>query len=225
MRRSPAATDTKGAPTMDFFERLETVRDRWNVLDHPFYERWSAGELSRAELSFYAAEYRSAVVALADASESAADAAAASLREGLQRHAVEERAHVRLWDRFAEAVDADLGREPLPETIACASAWTAAADLLEGLAVLYAVESGQPGIARTKRHGLAAHYGIGADDPATEYFTLHEELDHRHATESRAMIDELAEEGDEDRLLAVAQGALQGNWKLLDGVERSFRAR
>lgn len=209
---------------MDFFERLETVRDRWNVLDHPFYERWSAGELSRAELSFYAAEYRSAVVALADASESAAAAAEAKLREGLERHAREERIHVGLWDRFAEAVDADLGREPLPETIACASAWTAAADLLEGLAVLYAVESGQPGIARTKRHGLAAHYGIGGDDPATEYFTLHEQLDHDHAAESRALIEELADADDEERLLTVAEGALKANWTLLDGVERGSHA-
>src|SRR5437763_1735304 len=30
---------------MDFWSRIEQVRARWNVLEHPFYERWSRGEL------------------------------------------------------------------------------------------------------------------------------------------------------------------------------------
>ena len=51
---------------MDFFARLDSLRERWNVLDHSFYTRWSAGELSRADLATYAGEYRHVVVALAD---------------------------------------------------------------------------------------------------------------------------------------------------------------
>ena len=35
---------------MNLFERLDAVADRWNVLRHPFYERWECGALSRAEL-------------------------------------------------------------------------------------------------------------------------------------------------------------------------------
>src|SRR2546421_381461 len=57
---------------MNLIERLDAVRARWNVLDHPFYLRWERGELERSELAFYAGEYRHAVVALADAA--AADA-------------------------------------------------------------------------------------------------------------------------------------------------------
>ena len=30
----------------DVWERIEQARERWNVLDHPFYQRWSAGELT-----------------------------------------------------------------------------------------------------------------------------------------------------------------------------------
>ena len=60
---------------MDFFEELETVRERWNVLRHPFYQRWSAGELTIDELAVYSGQYRAAVVALADASEATAAAA------------------------------------------------------------------------------------------------------------------------------------------------------
>ena len=50
---------------MDLFERLDDVRDRWNVLRHPFYRRWECGELTTEDLAYYAAEYRHAVVALA----------------------------------------------------------------------------------------------------------------------------------------------------------------
>ena len=54
-----------------FFARVDEVRKRRDVLHHPFYQRWSRGELERAELAFYAGQYRHAVVALADAASQA----------------------------------------------------------------------------------------------------------------------------------------------------------
>jgi pyrroloquinoline-quinone synthase len=92
----------------DFFSRLDDIKTRWNVLEHPFYERWSTGELSAEELAVYAGEYRHAVEALARASERVAD-----LEPALAGHAREERAHVELWDRFAAAAGT-LPAEPLP---------------------------------------------------------------------------------------------------------------
>ena len=206
---------------MQFFDRLEAVRERWNVLDHPFYVRWSAGELTRDELAGYAGQYRHAVVALADcvaqAATGAEDAAAgAQLRE----HAAEEAAHVALWDRFGEAVGAEREGEPLPGTSACAAAWTAGGDTAERLAVAYAVESGQPEIARTKLDGLTRHYGL-EEGPATEYFSLHAELDSEHAAQSRALIERALPDADQGRLLELAEDALRANWELLDGVEKS----
>ncbi|HEV2076089.1 MAG TPA: hypothetical protein VGR10_07595, partial [Thermoleophilaceae bacterium] len=76
---------------MELFDRLDAVRERWNVLRHPFYRRWSAGELTREELAFYAAEYRHAVVALADASETVAEACEGAASATLAEHAREER--------------------------------------------------------------------------------------------------------------------------------------
>jgi pyrroloquinoline-quinone synthase len=203
------------------FDRLADVQTRWNVLDHPFYTRWSAGELSRQELSWYAGEYRHAVAALARAAEAAAQAAEPAVRAQIEQHAAEEADHVDLWDDFARAVEADLAHEPADETAECAAAWTAAGDALEGLVVLYAIESAQPAISRTKLEGLVEHYGF-EDGPATEYFALHAELDHDHAAQSRALIEERLDGADEDRLVAVAEAALRGNWTLLDGVERRF---
>lgn len=206
---------------MNLFERIDAVRDRWDVLRHPFYVRWSMGELTREELAHYAGEYRAAVVALADAAGAAARAAEPAVRTQLEEHAAEEAEHIGLWDDFARSIGAELGREPAPETAECAAAWTAAGDALEGLVVLYAVESSQPAIAQTKLEGLLAHYGL-EESPATEYFALHAQRDHEHAAQSRALIEERVDDADADRLVAVAESALRSNWKLLDGVERRF---
>jgi pyrroloquinoline-quinone synthase len=205
---------------VDFFDRLEAVRARWNVLDHPFYQRWSRGELSGEELAFYAGEYRHAVLALADAVGAAARAAEPSVRPALEEHAAEETAHVALWDAFAGAAGAELDRAPRAETLECAEAWAAGDAALEHLVASYAVESGQPAISRTKLAGLLEHYGFERG-PGTEYFSLHAELDAEHAEHSRLLIEERIADADLDRLLAVAEAALRGNWALLDGVERA----
>jgi pyrroloquinoline-quinone synthase len=204
-----------------FFDRLAEAQRRCNVLEHPFYTRWSAGELTRDELSWYAGEYRHAVAALAEATAATARAAEPAVRAQIEEHAAEEAEHIELWDAFAHAVDADLDQEPAVETAECAAAWTAAGDALEGLVVLYAIESAQPAISRTKLDGLVEHYGF-AEGPATEYFALHAERDHDHAAQSRQLIEDRLAGEDEDRLVAVAEAALRGNWTLLDGVERRF---
>ena len=207
---------------MQLFERLDTVRDRWDVLRHPFYRRWSEGELAREELAFYAGEYRHAVIALAEASEAAADACEAAVRAELEQHAAEERAHVSLWDEFAGAVGADNRRAPLAETAECARSWKAASHELDGLMVLHTVESAQPAISETKLAGLVDHYGMVAGTAATAYFEVHAELDHEHARQSRELLEDRVSEADVERLLGAAEGALKGNWALLDGVERRF---
>ena len=213
---------------MDFFARVDALRARWNVLEHPFYQRWSEGDLDREELAFYAAEYRHAVDALA---ESLGLAASAAVEPGsgftsedadqLSEHAEEEAGHVQLWEEFAMVLGADLERAPREETQACRESWTAGRDALESLVAAFTVESGQPAIARTKLDGLLERYGF-EEGPATEYFSLHAERDHEHAAQSRQLIEERLADADLERLLKVAEGVLEGNWKLLDGVERRF---
>jgi pyrroloquinoline-quinone synthase len=202
---------------VDLWSRLADVRSRWNVLDHPFYVRWSRGDLSARELAVYAGQYRHAVVAIAAAADRAAHAAASV---ELAAHAGEEAAHVALWDAFAGAAGSEGSQPAEPETAECAATWAGEGrDLLGHLVALYAIESAQPPVARVKSDGLREHYGF-ASGPATAYFDLHAERDGEHAADGRALIEQRLAGADEDALVAEAERVLRANWTLLDGVAR-----
>ena len=189
------------------FAQIDAVREAWNVLHHPFYARWSRGELTREELAHYAGQYRHAVVALAEGAQRAGSA-----------HADEEREHVALWDEFLDAVGGDTAAEALPETAECAAAWSGdERDELANVAALFAIEAAQPAISETKRIGLQRFYAC----EATAYFDVHAHRDHEHAAEGRAELAARATEDDVPRLVAAAETALRANWRLLDGVERA----
>ena len=201
----------------DVWQRIEQARDRWNVLEHPFYQRWSAGELSAEELAHYSGQYRHATAALARLTADVAESAPESERAELRLHAEEEKAHIALWDGFVEAVGGEVAAAPNPETKECVDTWTASDDRLSQLVRVYAVESGQPAISKTKREGLADHYGVG-DGPGNEYFRVHEKADVVHAAEGRSLIEAHLADADPDRLVEAAESVFKANWRLLDGV-------
>jgi pyrroloquinoline-quinone synthase len=221
---------------MDVFAEIDQARRECDVLEHPFYERWSAGALSERELGVYAGEYRHAVVALAEVSRKLAgrarvEDALAPHAGALRRHAAEESAHVALWEQFASAAGAQQA-QPLPQTRDCARAWTGGEEPLEHLAVLYAIEASQPEIAATKLRGLVDRYGYSAEGPATEYFRVHATLDVEHARQAlelgRALLAGVQRPQALDRarrMAARARAALRANWQLLDGVEQRCAAR
>jgi len=197
------------------WERIERSRERWDVLRHPFYRRWSAGELTAEELARYSGQYRHAGEAVATMSTVAADSLPD--RPELRRHAAEELGHLRLWDGFVNASGGDASDRPTAETEECVRAWTADDGVAATLARLYAIESGQPDISSTKREGLLERYGFD-DGEGTAYFRIHETRDVEHAAEVRELIAEIAGETDEDELVAAAESAFRANWRLLDGI-------
>jgi len=197
------------------WERIESARQRWNVLEHPFYQRWSAGELSHEELARYSGQYRHAVEAVAQVSADVAERVPDRLE--LRSHAVEEAAHVELWDGFLAAAGGDSAAEPTAETRECVDAWTAGDEIAGVLGRLYAIESGQPEISRTKRQGLIERYGF-EEGAGTAYFRVHETRDLEHAAQTRELIGELAGPDEEDAIVEAAESAFRANWRLLDGV-------
>jgi pyrroloquinoline-quinone synthase len=202
---------------MNFWTRLERISDQRSVLRHPFYVRWMDGTLTRKDLTRYAGQYRHAVVALATATERAARSPEAGADAPvLADHAREESEHIALWDVFIEQVGGDSNAAPTHQTTACVRAWTGDdhPPLLQTLAAMYAIESAQPAISHTKLDGLRAHYGI----ESSPYFELHRRRDLEHAAQAREMIEARLTVADEDALLMTADGVLQANWLLLDGV-------
>jgi pyrroloquinoline-quinone synthase len=197
------------------WSRIERSRERWNVLRHPFYVRWSSGTLTHAELARYSGQYRHAVEAIATISGTVAEAMPD--RPELRRHAAEERGHVRLWEGFIEASGGQNSDRPTAETAECVRAWTANGSTAEALARLYAIESGQPEISRIKREGLVERYGF-ADGSGTAYFKVHESRDVEHAAEVRELLSATVDGSSDDRLVAAAESAFRANWRLLDGV-------
>ncbi|MGI9556760.1 MAG: TenA family transcriptional regulator [Solirubrobacterales bacterium] len=200
---------------MNVWDRIEQSRERCNVLEHPFYERWSAGELTDDELARYSGQYGHAVRAIADLAGSISSGA--PRRDDLRRHAAEEADHVEIWDGFTAAVGGSVDSAPTQETADCVRAWSRPGSLVDDLARMYAIESGQPEISRTKLAGLRDHYGVPAG-AGTRYFELHEELDVLHADEGRRLLNEVAVAEDEDAIVDAAETAFAANWRLLDGV-------
>ncbi|MGH2736863.1 MAG: iron-containing redox enzyme family protein [Actinomycetota bacterium] len=207
--------------------RLDRAVAPKKLLEHPFYEAWAAGTLTRGDLAFYAGQYWRQVEAFPGYLDRAAQRFDGATRGDLETNLADELDgdHQGLWLRFAEAVGASTAEitaaEPVPETRTCVDAFGAAPERsgLFALGMLYGYESQTPEVARTKASGLRDHYGI--DGPAIEYFELHGELDVRHAGDLAAAIArEATSDEDLNEAEAGAAAGAEAVWTLLDGVAR-----
>jgi pyrroloquinoline-quinone synthase len=224
--------------TAAFFTALEARLERYDLLKHPYYQAWSAGELTHDDLREYAAEYWHHVSAF----PAYLSALHSRLPDGKLRRVVLEnladeegledgRAHSDLWMDFARGMGAQepevRARELAPETQALLRHFRAAMteSPAAALAALYAYESRVPAIAKTKAEGLARHYGT--DLATRRYFTVHTTADVHHARVwHSALAAELATRPEHtEAALAAGEDAARTLWETLDGVERKRQAR
>src|SRR5687768_10712990 len=141
-----------------------------HLLNHPFYQRWSAGELTKAELQDYARQYYHYAEAfptfLSAMHQQSNDIV---VRQMLLENLIEEERgpenHPELWLRFCESLgltrEEVLGgtpNEPTRALIATIKSLARDGKLHEGLAALYAYESQVPAVAKAKIEGLAKWY-------------------------------------------------------------------
>jgi pyrroloquinoline-quinone synthase len=217
----------------DFFAVLDARVARYDLLQHPFYQAWSKGELTRDELREYASEYWHHVSAFPTyLSALHASLDDAPLRRTVLENLADEeglpagRAHSDLWMDFATGMGANSeevrDRQLQPETAALIAHFRCAmhASPASALASLYTYESRVPAIARTKAEGLKDHYG--ADKATARYFTLHQIADVHHAEVWRHAIEaELAARPENaDAALDAAEAAAAALWSTLNGIER-----
>lgn len=216
----------------DFLEALDALIAEKHLLKHPFYQLWSAGELSLEDLRHYAVSYYPHVAAFPRyVSAVHSNCPNDSLRRELLENLIEEEGgeenHPALWRRFAAAVGAEAeemsaaARVPeVAEAIEEFRSVTRDGSLPEGLAALYAYESQIPEVSKTKREGLASFYGI-SDPDSVRFFSVHEKADVWHRQVEREALGETAQtEKERADALAAAGRCLTALNKALDGVMR-----
>ena len=192
------------------------------LLDHPFYRRWEAGQVTMTELAGYAAQYRHFEAALPSLLARLEDLVPAGpARELVAANRADELGdpvpHLELFDRFAAAVDA--GPEPAsPATAALLATYD---DLLEeggaaGLAGFLAYECQAAEVAASKASGLRRHYGL--DDEAVSFWEHHAAVDARHGRWLGEALGQTAADGPDSVLAAVRRGA-DAWWAFLDERE------
>jgi len=195
---------------------------RRDLLDHSFYRRWVAGQLSIDELRDYASQYAHVVAALPKLLRMVALRTPVDAVQ-LERHAVEEDGHLVLWNKFAEALGVTAQELAITApNLATAEVLRRGDELTEqptGAAVAWALEAQTPAVSVEKLRGLKVHYGIESQSGG-EYFDVHSARDLVHAAE----LDDLIAGFGSDHFSAAqctADAILDGLWDLLTSVERA----
>ena len=220
-----------------FFTQLEASIARHDLLCHPFYRAWAAGELTRDDLREYSRQYFHHV----DAFPCYLAELALRLEEGELRRAVlanmcdekgaaggsvkDSTPHSELWLDFAEGMGASRdmrGHQPLPEIDSLMTHFHQIASEgtpEETLAAFYVYESQVPRVAREKERGLREIYG--ADDKTCGYFTLHATADLYHSNVWRKQLEKRLATNPEAAQAALdsAENTARFLWQALDGIE------
>jgi pyrroloquinoline-quinone synthase len=223
--------------TPEFLEQLEARIAKYDLLCHPFYKAWSAGELTRDDLRAYAQDYYHHV----EAFPSYLAAFALRLNEGELRRAVlanmrdekgmdgnsgsDAAPHSELWLDFAEGMGSSRNLDshvPIPEIQQLMQHFRHVATegtSEEALAAFYAYESQVPRVAAEKNRGLREMYE--ADAKTRGYFTLHATADVYHSRVWRNQLEKRITENSQaaGQALDAAETAAQMLWNALDGME------
>jgi pyrroloquinoline-quinone synthase len=222
--------------TAEFLEKLQSSITKYDLLNHPFYRAWSAGELTRDDLREYARHYYHHV----EAFPCYLAAFALRLDEGELRRAVlanmcDEKGaagksnkdsvpHSELWLDFAEGMGArremswHLPVAEVRELIRYFHRVASEGTPEEALAAFYAYESQVPRIAKEKERGLREMYG--ADDKTCGYFSLHATADVHHSNVWRKQLEKRVAANPQTAYPALdaAEDTARMLWQALDGI-------
>jgi pyrroloquinoline-quinone synthase len=232
--------------TAHFFEQLEASIAKYDLLCHPFYKAWAAGELTRDDLREYARQYFHHVDAFPQyLAEFALQLEESDLRRAVLANMCDENGaadisgkdsvpHSELWLDFAEGMGArrddvvlHLPLAEINELMQYFHHTVSESTPEETLAAFYAYESQVPRVAKEKERGLREMYS--ADDKTCGYFTLHATADIYHSNVWRKQLAERLAANPEatQAALDAAEQTAKLLWQALDGIEaarKSFAA-
>jgi pyrroloquinoline-quinone synthase len=214
----------------ELLEQLDAAIAKKNLLNHPFYQDWQAGKLSKQSLQLYAAQYYRHVEAFPKHLRVLAARTEGPIRQIVEENLAEEEnptaSHPKLWRDFAAALGVD------EDDITCCPALPGTQNVVqtfreicgdrsipEAVAALYAYEAQVPEIATTKIDGLKSFYNI-THPQALAYFQVHEQADKAHRAAWRNWLGENAP-ADHAEILVTANQALDALWGALDAVHQT----
>jgi len=223
--------------TTFFSEQLDPSIAKYDLLCHPFYRAWAAGELTRDDLREYARQYYHHVEAFpCYLAELAVRLEEGELRRAVLANMCDEKGtsgglgndsvpHSELWLDFAEGMGArrdmvlHLPMAEIRELIRYFHRLASEGTPAEALAAFYAYESQVPRVAKEKERGLREMYG--ADDKTCGYFTLHATADIYHSNVWRKQLEQCVEANPEAAraALGAAENTAKLLWRALDGIE------
>lgn len=223
--------------TAQFFDQLEASIAKYDLLCHPFYRAWAAGELTRNDLREYARQYYHHVEAFpCYLAELALRLDEGELRRAVLANMCEEKGvasgtakdsvpHSELWLDFAEGMGArrdmvlHLPVAEIRELIRYFHRVASEGTPEEALAAFYVYESQVPRVAKEKERGLREMYG--ADSKTGGYFTLHATADIYHSNVWRKQLESRITANPEaaQASLDAAENTAKLLWQALDGIE------
>jgi len=223
--------------TAQFFEQLEASIAGYDLLCHPFYRAWAAGDLTRDDLREYARHYYHHVEAFpCYLAEFALRLDEGELRRAVLANMCDEKGtaggsgkesvpHSELWLDFAEGMGArrdmhwHMPVAEIRELIRYFHGVASEGTPEEVLAAFYVYESQVPRIAKEKERGLREMYG--ADDKTCGYFALHATADIYHSNVWRKQLENriAAHPETAQAALDAAENAAKMLWRALDGIE------
>jgi pyrroloquinoline-quinone synthase len=206
---------------------LDALVGRHHLLQHPFYQAWTKGTLSRESLALYAEQYYQHVRAFPENLRTLASRTNGKLGATVGENLAEElnpvAPHPMLWRQFAQSLGVSESSledvRPLPGIAALLDTFdelSSHGTLAEAVAALYAYEGQVPEIAARKISGLREFYGVN-EPRSLAYFAVHEEADVRHRTAWRSWLAQQEEEKAAE-ILGAAERALKALWGALDAV-------
>ena len=193
---------------MDVKQVLDSKISNYNLLHHPFYQAWSAGELPVDALKCYAREYGAFISTLPKGWETLNDAETAE----------EETEHIEMWADFADGLNTEVSDAQIPQVITLLeTADKLFSDPITSLGALYAFEAQQPDTAKSKLTGLKTFYQL--PEKVEPYFETHSHNEHE-AEKILARIGALSSDSQETVVQACEQMS-SALWDALTGIHHA----
>lgn len=209
---------------MNFQELIETRLQPRHLLQHPYYQRWEMGNLSREELAHYSLAYEPFVASFPRyVSAVHSKAERVQDRKLLLENLLEEEGvgqpddHPGLWRRFQQAMGAAEQYGPASCQLDELFGRLCEKSFASGVGALLAYEYQNPEVCQTKVKSLIEKYGLSSPD-ALLFFKVHAQADLLHREQCLKLLEGLSEAELQECLHSFDEAA-QGLWNFLTHLD------